>query len=399
MNVEVPSTYWIGLDDTDEREHGCTTFDFNDLLNTLENSDIQIHDARLVRLWPFAPQRTRGNAALAASVQCDDVHLLERVLGHWFESKYHTVVVNGEEHSAQPTLLMTSTQLPEKLYWDAVRNHVDLEHRINDLTAFSPRIWHTDTGCMGVIGASAAIAWRGERDWTWECTAWRQSTGKRNVPINPVIEMAEKFPGTILNRDPNANRSLIAPRTPCPVLYGIRGEQKSDVLMAHDFLQKYPVEQSLSHRVFRSNQATGDHLEESHESTIISTQVMQGGHVEIDVGETLLVFSKGGPVNKLAQSLQPGDKISWNGMYSNHVYHLEKLKLIRGERNFRRPKCACGTRYKSKGANQKLKCPNCDSEVNASWDFDVIESQWVEPPISSRRHLSKPLNRIGKSEC
>ena len=126
---------------------------------------------------------------------------------------------------------------------------------------------------------------------------------------------------------------------------------------------------------------------------------MQGGHVEIDVGKTLLAFSKGGPVNKLAQSLQPGDKISWNGMYSNNVYHLEKLKLIRGERNFRRPKCACGTRYKSKGANQKLKYPNCDSEVNSSWDFDVIESQWVEPPISSRRHLSKPLNRIGKSEC
>lgn len=399
MNVEVPSTYWIGLDDTDEREHGCTTFDFNDLLNTLANSDIQINDARLVRLWPFAPQRTRGNAALAASVQCDDAHLLERVLGHWFESKYHTVEGNGKEHSAQPTLLLTSIQLPEKLYWDTVRNHVELEHRINDLTAFSPRIWHTDTGYMGVIGASAAIAWRGERDWTWECTAWRQSTGKRNVPIGPVIEMAEKFPGTILNRDPNANRSLIAPRTPCPVLYGIRGEQKSDVLMAHDFLQKYPVEQSHSHRVFRSNQATGDHLEESHESTIISIQVMQGGHVEINVGKTLLAFSKGGPVNKLAQSLQPGDKISWNGMYSNNVYHLEKLKLIRGERNFRRPKCACGTRYKSKGANQKLKCPNCDSEVNSSWDFDVIESQWVEPPISSRRHLSKPLSRIGKSEC
>ena len=65
MNVEAPSTFWIGLDDTDEREHGCTTYDFNDLLNTLTKSDIQIGDARLVRLWPFAPQRTRGNAALS----------------------------------------------------------------------------------------------------------------------------------------------------------------------------------------------------------------------------------------------------------------------------------------------------------------------------------------------
>ena len=399
MNVEAPSTFWIGLDDTDEREHGCTTYDFNDLLNTLMKSEIQIGDARLVRLWPFAPQRTRGNAALAASVQCDDAHLLERILGLWFESKYHGVVDNGQKHSAQPTLLMTGAQLPENLYWETVRNHVELEQRMIDLATVEHRIWHTDTGCMGVIGASAAIAWRGEHDWTWECTAWRQSTGMRNVPPGPVIEMAKKFPGTILNRDPNANRSLIAPRTPCPVLYGIRGEEKSDVLMAHDFLQKYPVEQSHSHRAFRSNQATGDHLEGCQESTVVSTQVMQGGHVEIDVGKTLLVFSKGGPVNKLAQSLQPGDKIRWCGMHTNGAYHLEKLKLIRGQRNFRRPKCVCGTRYKSKGANQKLKCPNCDSEVEEYWDFDVIESPWVEPPIPSRRHLSKPLNRIGKSEC
>ena len=399
MNVEAPSTFWIGLDDTDEREHGCTTYDFNDLLNTLTESDIQIGDTRLVRLWPFAPQRTRGNAALAASVQCDDAHLLERILGLWFESKYHGVVDNGQKHSAQPTLLMTGAQLPENLYWETVRNHVELEQRMIDLATVEHRIWHTDTGCMGVIGASAAIAWRGEHDWTWECTAWRQSTGMRNVPPGPVIEMAKKFPGTILNRDPNANRSLIAPRTPCPVLYGIRGEEKSDVLNAHDFLQKYPVEQSKSHRAFRSNQATGDHLEGCQESTVVSTKVMQGGHVEIDVGKTLLVFSKGGPVNKLAQSLKPGDIIRWYGLHSNHAYHLEKLKLIRGERNFRRPKCVCGTRYKSKGVDQKLKCPNCDSEVEEYWDFDVIESPWVEPPIPSRRHLSKPLNRIGKSEC
>ena len=38
MNVEDSSTFWIGLDDTDEREHGCTTYDFNDLLNTLTSN-------------------------------------------------------------------------------------------------------------------------------------------------------------------------------------------------------------------------------------------------------------------------------------------------------------------------------------------------------------------------
>ena len=399
MNVEASSTFWIGLDDTDEREHGCTTFDFNELLTLISENGIEIIDTRLVRLWPFAPQRTRGNAALSASIQCDDYDYVEQILGEWFESKYSQISLNNEQHSAQPTLLLTRSQLPEKLYWETVRNHVDLERRINDIESFKKRIWHTNAGCMGLIGASAAIAWRGENDWTWECTAWRRGAGVRNVPEHSVTEMSERFPGTIMNRDPNANRSLIAPRTPCPVLYGIRGENESDVLDAHIFLQKYPVEQSISHRAFRTNQATDDHLENSRNSTVNSVHIMTGGHVQINTEVKLLAFSQGGAVNQLAQSLQPGDQIRWYGLLNTDgSYHLEKLKLIRGERNRRRPKCVCGNRYKSKGTNQNLKCPRCQSTTTQLWEFDVVESDWKEPPSSTRRHLSKPLDRNGKSE-
>ena len=195
MNVEVSSTFWIGLDDTDEREHGCTTHDFNDLLNALTESEIEIDDARLVRLWPFAPQRTRGNAALAAAVKCDDVTHLEYILQQWFESKYSSVIARSEFHSAQPTLVLVYDQLPEELYWETVRHHVDLEDRKNLLSSVEHRVWSTDAGCMGLIGATAAIAWRGMNDWTWECIAWRSGSGVRNVPQNSVAEMAEKFPG------------------------------------------------------------------------------------------------------------------------------------------------------------------------------------------------------------
>ena len=400
MNVEVPSTFWIGLDDTDEREHGCTTHDFNDLLDVLSESGMEIVDARLVRLWPFAPQRTRGNAALAAAVQCDDVVHLEQILQQWFESKYSSVIAKCESHSAQPTLVLVHEQLPELLYWETVREHVDLEDRKRLLSSVNHRIWNTDAGCMGLIGATAAIAWHGHNDWTWECTAWRKEEGARNVPEKSVVEMAEQFPGTILNRDPNLKRSLIAPRTPCPVLYGIRGENQSDVIGAHNYLQNYPVEQSISHRVFRTNQATDDHLEEFHDSTVSSVQIMTGGHVEILADVTLLAFSQGGEINKLAQSLKEGDQIRWFGLSgTDGAYHLEKLKLLCGQRNHRRPLCSCGSRYKSKGANQKLKCPSCESTTENQWDFDVIHSDWTEPPPSYRRHLSKPLGRIGKSEC
>ncbi len=218
MNVEAPSTFWIGLDDTDEREYGCTTFDFNDLMTVLSESGIHVKDARLVRLWPFAPQRTRGNAALAAEVECHDLHHLEKTLHHWFHRRFTSFELDNAEHSAQPTLLLTWAQLPEKLYWETVRNHVELEQRMSALETIEHRLWCTDAGCMGVIGASAAISWRGENDWTWECTAWRQGSGQRYVPEHSVTEMAKQFPGTFLNRDPNSKRTLSAPRTPCPVL-------------------------------------------------------------------------------------------------------------------------------------------------------------------------------------
>ena len=59
---------WIGLDDTDSVEGGCTTWDFHLLQSYIEDSGYEIKSPRLVRLWPFAPDRTRGNAALSAEV-------------------------------------------------------------------------------------------------------------------------------------------------------------------------------------------------------------------------------------------------------------------------------------------------------------------------------------------
>ena len=61
--------FFIGLDDTDHLEIGCTTEKMNNFLSYLNNNiSIQIVERRLVRLWPFASRRTRGNAALSAII-------------------------------------------------------------------------------------------------------------------------------------------------------------------------------------------------------------------------------------------------------------------------------------------------------------------------------------------
>ena len=211
--------------------------------------------------------------------------------------------------------------------------------------------------------------------------------------------MSIKYPSTFLNRDPNAGRTLIAPKTPCPVLYGIRGESKNGVLEAHNFLQNSGVETSVSHRAHRSNQATDDHLDGAKSGVVKQINVMQGGHVEIHTHQKLLSFSEGGPVNKLSQTLQLDDQIEWFGLTdSEGSTHIEKLRLIRGKRNRMRPNCICGNRYKSQGNDQPLRCPKCGSNHENIWTFDIIESEWKEPPASHRRHLSKPLTRRGKSE-
>lgn len=399
MIVGDSPTFWIGLDDTDERESGCTTDDFNNLLNYLTALGFSIHDPRLVRLWPFAPRRTRGNAALSAAINTSESSRLESSLEEWFSTRFGDIQGGDELHSAQPVLVMAHTQPPESMYWDTVTQFVDLEDRIAQLESIMHRVWSTPAGKGGMIGASAAIAWKGAHDFTWECTAWRLSLGERQVPPILVNEMSRRYPSTFLNRDPNANRSLIAPRTPCPVLYGIRGETKQGVIEAHNFLQNNGAEICRDYRAHRSNQATDDHLGVAATGRVKNVRIIQGGHVEIECDQTLLSFAQGGDVNKLSQQLQPGDEIEWFGLPDPEGYiHLEKLRLLSGERNKVRPICSCGTRYKSQGRNQSLRCPNCDSKHPDEWLSESINSNWKEPPASHRRHLAKPLSRKGKSE-
>ena len=126
---------------------------------------------------------------------------------------------------------------------------------------------------------------------------------------------------------------------------------------------------------------------------------MQGGHVQMDAGPQLISFSKGGDVNSLAQSLVVGDMIEWNGLADHEgIIHLERLRLIQGDRDKTRPNCNCGTRYKSQGNQQPLRCPSCGSEHDNVWLSQTISSDWKEPAPSNRRHLSKPLSRKGKSQ-
>ena len=68
----------LGLDDTDHVDEGCTTSSFDELLSEIQEAmNCDILERRLVRLWPFAERRTRGNGALGAIIDLSLIHISE----------------------------------------------------------------------------------------------------------------------------------------------------------------------------------------------------------------------------------------------------------------------------------------------------------------------------------
>ena len=74
---------WLGLDDTDSLNGGCTTEVLFHLLESLPDT-VSYANPRLVRLWPFAKQRTRGNAAVAVELITENETELMNHLDHWW---------------------------------------------------------------------------------------------------------------------------------------------------------------------------------------------------------------------------------------------------------------------------------------------------------------------------
>jgi tRNA(Ile2)-agmatinylcytidine synthase len=418
---------WIGLDDTDTLSGGCTTYEFHRLVNDLTDLSNKgspwgvPKDSRLVRLWPFASKRTRGNAALAVEIDVkkQNEKFLHQFLDEWYKDlilRISSLEIIQSHHSKrvqfapEPCLIFSRIQHPN-FYWEAVRGNVELNYAKSIIDSDSSlRVWGEEGKMSGLIGCLAAISWKGLEDYTWELTAYREEkmySKKRKLSNDSVEKMSNTFSNTILNRDPNSLKTLIAPRTPCPVLYGIRSESTEDAIKAHTYLQSINEnEKCKSYHIWRTNQATGDHIENKEKGyLILDPKPHKGGHIILQVKpmpsqskpQSLIAFEETGPVNKLASRLKKDDLIAWQGLNSPEGdIHLEQLKLIKGKpRELKRPLCVCGSRLKSAGKSQPLRCEKCQSTHPRLWSGNQIkESDWVEPDSSQRRHLAKPLGRI-----
>ena len=412
--THVKSVVRIALDDTDHVDHACTTEHFQRLLSMLQLSidDFAVLERRLVRLWPFAPKRTRGNAALSAVCELghgslDDVNMICKK----FIEDLALEIATGYPSEGQrpdPCLLVSDVEFPEEWYWQAVRREVKLKTRLESLPD-SAKIHSISPQPAGLIGASSAIAWNPSQGSTWELIAWRQPNRirtNREVSQQSIMEMSERFTETFTNRDPTTGRGMIMPRTNCPVLYGVRGNSAQEVSDAHKFMQsRDDVETCEAWAIHRTNQVSDDHLL-GYYSAVVSglPNEVQGGHSSIlvwdgEVGKTLVAFAESGPVNVLLRRTKPGDEVDWLGLKApSGEIHLERLRVKSTvPRTDERPDC-CGKAMRSAGKGQGLRCMICGSIKEKSWkiesiSFDGQSGGWVEPTASNRRHLAMPLKR------
>lgn len=429
---------YVGVDDTDSLARMCTTFVASEIVARVRHLDL-IRFPRLVRLNPNIPWKTRGNGALCLRFgrgrgtpfqvgAIDGSPVLAYPRSAPVEADERLCDVSAEtvmelsaldEPDTQPGLVVTRDPPGPSLYWKAVRDVVENSE-------VAPFLGHSDRylapkGPRGLIGALAATSWR-PRDRTYEVMAYRKRERwgtERDVDEEDVRALDERFPTTFNNYDVESRHVVLAPRSPCPVLLGIRGEVADDLPDALATVQTEEVDRWL---LFETNQGTDEHLVprdagelRPHTSAIVrglvgsSPVTWPGGHVVVpltDGGKVdCVAYEPTKSFRKIVVELWPGDEVRAYGSVrkeprSINLEKLEVLHLSHRPIKVANPKCPdCSKSMKSTGVNGGFRCRRCGTRLPfEAAEFRAperyIQERFYEPPVSARRHLSKPLSRM-----
>lgn len=433
---------WIGLDDTDSLSGMCTTFLATEIIRVLSSEYDLIRYPRLVRLNPNIPWKTRGNGAIAlrfgrgrgpASVvgQFGDVSVrsYRRALRvHEDLERVRPVLSSLVERwsvfsdpTTNPSFVVLRRPPGPALYWEAVRGIVTRQDARTSIDGLGYA--RTYKNGRGIIGAAAALSWK-PRDRTYEVIAYRHPTLwrlHREIDAASVREMDQSFPSTFNNYDYANQRVIIAPHSPCPVLFGIRGDEPSHLPPA---LQMIRGERPERWVMFETNQATDDHIRRddwslrpftatSLEAFVTSTPITgPGGHVLLRVkGRRSLAVAAYEPSKQfrdVVRALRPGDFVRLYGSIRSrppglNLERLDVLALADDLRKVSNPLCpVCGKAMKSIGFRAGFRCVRGHARVpfEGPWRQLVRREITVgsyEPPVCARRHLAKPLKRFPRA--
>ncbi|MEM2060499.1 MAG: DUF1743 domain-containing protein, partial [Archaeoglobaceae archaeon] len=216
--------FWIGIDDTDSVNGMCTTYIALLLIEAIRDFGEVIGFPRLIRLNPTIPYKTRGNGAVSFLVDLEDLDKAMEVADELIR-KYAEL---DDENTNPGVVFVKEEKVPllrnfaEKAIKDVLRKEDAMEilqkHSIPYLSYKNGR---------GLIGALASVGANLE-DFVYEFIAYRfpERFGKqRIVDEESFYELDFRYYPTIFDTVDWCNDVVMAvPGTPCPVLFGLRGE-------------------------------------------------------------------------------------------------------------------------------------------------------------------------------
>ena len=467
------------MDDTDSRGGGCTTYLLTRALEVCHDSGYICHFfPGLVRLNPNIPYKTRGNGAVVFSVSIGNIDEQNTFsLGAIGDKPVVSITIDekcaaplrdndralfqklkqlvDEESSygnegTNPGLVVTSDTFGISHYIRGVREVYPLERAIGTLDRKRNSLYYGLGSMRGLVGCICALAWYQnfrlmELDHTYELISYRKPEcwgTKRGIEPDLVRSLDRELPETFNNYDPVNDKPLIYPNTPCPVLFGVRGNDYPKLSRTLEILDTREMERW---QIFVSNQGTDDHLVltllgeiDNYGSVIVegtvidSSFTIKGGHVFINIGDRdnniyAAAFEPTKSFRNIVRSLCPGDRVRLHGGVKGDdkeadavrkkmrpaladgfvkVINLEKLEFLLKTPELAKisnPICpVCKTRMKSIGKGVGYRCRKCHrkaGEGDAGYDelsHPLVEGQIYEVDGVAMRHLSKPLRRIGK---
>jgi tRNA(Ile2)-agmatinylcytidine synthase len=376
---------------------------------------------RLIRLNPFAPFKTRGNGAISFNLSLNSGKDAK---------KAKKLILNRVENLSE---LQHKNTNPGVVFYDGiitpeletysmttVQKIVTIENA-QKLAVQVGAQFHKFKNGRGIIGALAAIGYPLE-DRTYELLAYRipENYGKkRKINYKSVLEMNQKtYPQTFDNLDEDEDYIAIEPHTPCPILYGIRGETPEAVIKAHGILKTCETIERIV--VYATNQHTDNHLLKiDHISQMDkckcyiaqgfvenSPKTIEGGHVIFNLKDDsgsidCAAYEPTKGFRDVVKNLKDGDLLKvYGGIGNKGSLNLEKIHVLKLAKVYesRNPICECGKRMKSAGKNKGYKCMNCGFKLRYGTKNLIevkrnIKKGFYEVPPAARRHLSKPLIR------
>ncbi|MBN1762432.1 MAG: DUF1743 domain-containing protein [Methanomicrobia archaeon] len=441
----------IGIDDTDSRNGMCTTYLCAVLVDELKVYG-DVSTPRLVRLNPCIPFKTRGNGAVSFEVVVPaekEENVKEFVTSHVCElsevdeEETNPGVVfidNAALYALRDSAGKNERKLLIDFYETAVRDVVKLKHAY-DIIAELQLDYFGLKNKRGLIGALAAAAFLTVQtrepayfDCTYELIVYREKErwGTSRLIGEASVWNANEatYPLTWDTVD-HANKKIVcAPHSPCPVLFGIRGDSVDALYDTRELIQAEPAEREM---LFVTNQGTDSHLItackevnatlDDYHSYILdgvvesNPRTIVGGHVVFVLAFTLSLTHPGEPKDRIdciayeptknfrdiIRKLRLGDEVKVYGSFKDRTINLEKIELrklnVKAEVN---PRCAqCGKRMESAGKSQGYRCKRCktystDKEVQIV-EREIEEGLYEVPPVA-RRHISKPLIRLRMKE-